>query len=113
MQIVTKGWGFEKIIVNKKEYCGKILYFYKNKKFSWHYHKLKDETFFLYKGRVLLKYGIDKDINKATDLILKEGECFYIEPYLLHQIIALEDSEIIEFSTEHFDDDSYRIIKGD
>jgi hypothetical protein len=26
---------------------------------------------------------------------------------------ALEDSELFEFSTEHFETDSYRLIKGD
>jgi len=28
-------------------------------------------------------------------------------------MIALEDSELFEFSTQHFDEDSHRIIKGD
>jgi len=26
---------------------------------------------------------------------------------------ALEDTELFEFSTQHFDEDSYRIINGD
>ena len=39
--IVKKGWGYENIIVNNDEYCGKILHFYKDKKFSMHYHLLK------------------------------------------------------------------------
>lgn len=30
-----------------------------------------------------------------------------------HQIQALEDSVIVEFSTHHEDEDSYRIQKGD
>lgn len=42
-----KGWGFENWIVNKPEYCGKLLYFREGKMCSWHYHKLKDETFLL------------------------------------------------------------------
>ena len=29
-----------------------------------------------------------------------------------HQLIALEDSEVFEVSTKHYDDDSYRIKKG-
>ena len=37
---VPKGWGYEHWIVNKKEYCGKILFFKKGKRCSWHYHKL-------------------------------------------------------------------------
>ena len=28
MEIVKKGWGYEKIIVNKPEYCGKILLYF-------------------------------------------------------------------------------------
>jgi len=28
-------------------------------------------------------------------------------------ILALEESEIYEFSTQHFESDSYRLIKGD
>ena len=34
-------------------------------------------------------------------------------PLTEDQIIALEDTEIFEFSTQHFDEDSYRILKGD
>jgi hypothetical protein len=28
-------------------------------------------------------------------------------------MLALEDSELYEFSTEHFESDSYRLMKGD
>jgi quercetin dioxygenase-like cupin family protein len=30
-----------------------------------------------------------------------------------HQLIALEDSEVFEVSTKHYDEDSFRIHKGD
>jgi hypothetical protein len=30
-----------------------------------------------------------------------------------HQMLALEDTELFEFSTEHFDEDSHRVIPGD
>jgi hypothetical protein len=36
-----------------------------------------------------------------------------IHPGLVHQMQALEDAELYEFSTEHFDSDSHRIAKGD
>ena len=43
-----------------------------------------------------------------------EGDCITIERGMPHQLIALEDgSEIFEVSTQHFDEDSYRIRKGD
>jgi quercetin dioxygenase-like cupin family protein len=110
---VDKGWGYEKWIVNKEEYCGKLLYFEKGKRCSWHYHKVKDEVFYLQSGRMTVRYGEDDDITKCEELELVPGMNFHINIGLRHQMIALEDSELFEFSTEHFDKDSYRITKGD
>lgn len=111
--IYPKGWGYEKWIVNKPEYCGKLLYFYKNKKCSWHYHKLKDETFYVGSGSIKLFYGYDDDINNSKKITLIRGDKFHVPIGLRHQMLALEDTELYEFSTEHFEDDSYRVIKGD
>ena len=47
IKLVPKGWGYEKWIVNSPLYCGKILWFCKDKKCSWHYHKKKDEVFYI------------------------------------------------------------------
>jgi len=110
---VDKGWGYEKWIVNKEEYCGKLLFFNKGKRCSWHFHKLKDEVFYLQSGKMLVKYGYDEDISVAKELILEPGMNFHIDRGLKHQMVALEDSELYEFSTQHFDEDSYRIKKGD
>ena len=110
---VEKGWGYEKWIVNKKEYCGKLLFFHQGKRCSWHYHKLKDEVFYLQSGELIVKFSDQNDIEKAEELILKPGDNFYVYPGLRHQMIALEPSQLFEFSTEHFDSDSYRVIKGD
>lgn len=111
--IYPKGWGYEKWIVNKPEYCGKLLYFYKGKKCSWHYHKLKDETFYIGSGSIKLYFGETDDINESNYVLLSKGEKFHIPVGLRHQMLALEDTELYEFSTEHFEEDSYRIIKGD
>ena len=113
IKFVKKGWGHEKWIINKKEYCGKLLYFDIGKRCSWHYHVLKDEVFFLQSGKMVVYYSEEDDITAAEQLVLKPGDNFYVYPGLRHQMVALEDSELFEFSTEHFDSDSYRIIKGD
>lgn len=113
LHIASKGWGFEKWIVNNEKYCGKILYIIKDRKCSWHYHKLKDETFYVQSGAIKLLYGIDDKIEKASEIILKRGCHFHIPIGLRHRMIALEDTELFEFSTQHFDSDSYRIEKGD
>ena len=113
IKFVPKGWGFEKWIVNCEEYCGKLLYFVKGKKCSWHYHIKKDEVFYIQSGKILLKYSNSDDIEKATELVLERGDRFHVPRYLRHQMYALEDTELFEFSTQHFDEDSHRVIKGD
>ena len=113
IKFVPKGWGFEKWIVNNREYCGKLLYFVKGKKCSWHYHVLKDETFYIQSGKIILRYGDDDSIDTASKTVLRKGDHFHIYKGLRHQMYALEDTELFEFSTQHFEEDSYRIIKGD
>ena len=113
MKFVKKGWGYERWIVNKEEYCGKLLFFNKGKRCSWHYHKIKDEVFYLQSGKMIVKFSEEEDTQQAEEILLDPGQNFYIYPGLRHRMIALEDSELFEFSTQHFDSDSYRVIKGD
>ena len=111
--IHLKGWGYEKWIVNSDKYCGKLLYFHEGKRCSWHYHKIKDETFYLQDGKILLKYSDDDDIKKAKEIVLNRGDKFHIYRGLRHQMYALEDTDLFEFSTQHFEHDSNRVIAGD
>lgn len=113
IKFVKKGWGYEKWIINKSEYCGKLLFFKAGLKCSWHHHKIKDEVFYLQSGRMIVRYSDQDDLQKAEEIMLEPGMNFYIYPGLRHQMEAVEDSELYEFSTEHFEEDSYRIIKGD
>jgi quercetin dioxygenase-like cupin family protein len=112
-KLVPKGWGYELWITNNHNYCGKLLKIIKGKKLSWHYHVVKDEVMFCQSGRVKITYGWGNDINLASVIFLEKGESFHIPRNLVHRIEAMEDSEIFEFSTQHFDEDSYRVEKGD
>ena len=107
----AKGWGYELWIHNCPEYCGKLLFFDKGKKCSLHFHKKKLETFYLQSGKMLLTYG--NSLNDMQERLLTPGDSFEIPRGLIHQMFALEDSELFEFSTQHFDEDSHRIEKGD
>ncbi len=113
MKHVDKGWGYERWIINKPEYCGKLLFFEQGKRCSWHYHEEKDEVFYLQSGQLLVKYAEHDNVNEAEEIILNPGDNFYIFTGLRHQMIALKDSELFEFSTQHFDEDSVRVEKGD
>lgn len=111
--IVTKGWGCEDWIWNDKEFCGKRLFFDKDKKCSFHKHIIKRETLLVQYGQIIMRYGWDKNIDYATDIQLFAGDAFYIPRNLYHQMIAVEDSLIFEVSTHHEDSDSIRSVKGD
>jgi len=110
---VEKGWGHELWIANSAKYCGKLLYFNADTRCSFHYHKLKDETFYLQSGSVMVALSGYDLIEQATWRVMSPGDSLHIPIGIRHQIVALDDSELFEFSTEHFDSDSYRIVKGD
>ena len=113
-KFVSKGWGWESWLANTPEYCGKILYVHKSKKCSYHLHKLKDETFFILEGLIKLLYSESSDkLEEAKEIILEPGYSFRVPRLMRHQFIGLENSRIIEVSTHHDDEDSYRMVKGD
>src|SRR5580698_3276594 len=103
VRIVPKGWGREVWIANGDLYCGKILEINKGKRLSLHYHKIKSESFYLRAGRLIIRV---KESPEA-------GQCMDIPIGLVHQMEALEDAELYEFSTQHFESDSHRLVKGD
>lgn len=110
-EIHTKGWGEEVWIANHEKYCGKILRFNSGAEFSMHYHMLKHETFYVLKGRLELR-GYDLSDATKHESIITQGDIIVIPAGNPHKLIALEESEIIEISTQHFESDSYRIQPG-
>ena len=110
MQEVEKVWGKEIVIVNR-EYCGKILKLKKGFRCSLHYHKKKDETFYILTGKVLIEI-VGNFGAPDTEHVMLPGGSINIAPYIQHRFTGLEDSEIIEFSTHHEDSDSYRLTKS-
>ena len=109
---VPKGWGEELIIENNEMYCGKLLIFKEGCRFSMHYHLIKDETWYVDKGEFIYRW-IDTDTAEINEQKLKVGDVVRQRVGQPHQIIALTDGTIFEVSTQHFDEDSYRVIKGD
>jgi quercetin dioxygenase-like cupin family protein len=136
-RFVSKGWGHERWVVNGPLYCGKLLFVAKGRKCSWHFHKEKDETFHLLSGEVRLSfmYGcdyehwrgqytpVDIDVvnpnleanvrTHAGHRTLRAGDTFHVPAGMVHQFEGVFDSTILEVSTTHKDEDSYRLIKGD
>ena len=109
---VDKAWGYELWVHNDEDYCGKLLVFSKQgNKFSMHYHLKKKETWYVQDGEFEFHW-IDVEIAERKQKIIKEGDSVLIQRGLPHQLIALKDNSIVfEVSTEHFDEDSYRIYR--
>ena len=109
---VPKGWGEEIIIENNEMYCGKLLIFKKGCKFSMHYHLIKDETWYVDKGEFIYRW-IDTESAETIEQKLKPGDVVRQRVGQPHQLIALTDGTVFEVSTQHFDEDSYRVVRGD
>ena len=110
---VDKTWGYELWIHNEPDYCGKLLVFNNvGDKFSMHYHMIKKETWYIQQGSFQFSW-IDVENGKLDTKTIKKGDTVLIERGLPHQLIALEDNSIVfEVSTQHFDEDSYRIYRN-
>jgi|TARA_B110000977_G_scaffold4623_1_gene6606 quercetin dioxygenase-like cupin family protein len=111
---VEKGWGYELIWATTDDYCGKIMFFNKeDMKTSMHFHKEKDETWFVNSGKFKVRY-IDTKDSMLYEKELNEGDVWHNPPLMPHQLVALADeSSITEVSTADSVEDNYRIGPGD
>ena len=110
--IVEKKWGQEFIFATNEKYCGKLLMFNKDSKFSMHFHSEKDETWFVLSGRFLVKY-IDTTNATVHEQELNQHDVWRNMPLFPHQVVCLEEGIIIEVSTPDSVEDNYRVVPGD
>ena len=101
-EIKLKPWGREIWFAKTKNYAGKILEVKKGKRLSLQFHDKKEETQFLFSGKVLLTIGKTKD--NLREKVLLPGDVVDIKPGVIHRIKAIEDSIIFEVSTPELDD---------
>lgn len=109
---VEKGWGHEFIFATNDKYCGKLLKFNKDAKFSMHFHSVKDETWYVLDGK--FKVIVINTANATqTEYTLTSGDTWHNPPLLPHQVICIEEGTLIEVSTPDSVEDNYRVAKGD
>lgn len=103
MQIkrVEKPWGHEIWWAHSEHYVGKILHVKKGHRLSLQYHVEKDETIYLQSGSIVLLVGEEGVLEERR---MEPGEAQRIRPGIVHRMIALEDSDILEVSTPQVDD---------
>lgn len=100
-----KVWGKEIWVVNTDLYCMKYLVLNKKGRCSYHYHRIKDETFVIVSGKVLME-------TENNEFIMNPGDKIHITKTMLHRFTGLKDSVIIEVSTHHQENDSFRTIES-
>ncbi len=107
---VDKSWGHEVWIENNDEYCGKELHFDRaHGATSIHFHVLKRETMYCVVGSFRI-HCVDHQNGEMYAVDLEPGESLEIPRLVAHSIESLEDNSLLlEFSTRHYDEDSYRV----
>ena len=103
IKIKPKPWGKEIWWADTLKYAGKILEVKKGERLSLQYHRFKEETQYLFSGKVKMVYG--KDAKKLRSKIIKPGAVFHIPPGLIHRVEGIAAKSIIfEVSTPHLND---------
>jgi mannose-6-phosphate isomerase-like protein (cupin superfamily) len=99
---IEKPWGYEEIWAETPDYVGKVLVVHKGRRLSLQYHRLKEETLYLERGRVLCTTGDDD--THLEDQVLEPGQVIHLPPGRRHRFEALEDARLFEVSTPQLDD---------
>ena len=98
---IEKPWGYELHWAKTDRYVGKILHVTAGHALSLQYHNIKDETIYLYSGR--LRFEI-REGDKLLSREMQPGDRVHITPRTVHRMTAIEDSDILEVSTPELDD---------
>lgn len=109
---VEKGWGHELIWASNDKYCGKLLKFNTDSKFSMHFHAEKDETWHVLSGEFIVKWIDTRDASENQQH-LKPGDTWRNMPLVPHQVVCISEGIIVEVSTPDSVADNYRVAKGD
>jgi quercetin dioxygenase-like cupin family protein len=109
---VEKGWGHELIWATNDKYCGKMMAFKTGARFSMHFHKDKDETWYVLSGKFVVKW-IDTTNAQQNEKVLVEGDTWHNPPCMPHQLVCLEQGTVVEVSTPDSVEDNYRVQPGD
>ncbi|MDE3154791.1 MAG: cupin [Acidobacteriota bacterium] len=99
---VEKPWGYELHWAKTDRYVGKLIHVNAGQALSLQYHNRKDETIFLWAGRMLFEIA-----EQGGPLVQREmapGERVHITPGTVHRMTAIDDCDVFEVSTPELDD---------
>jgi mannose-6-phosphate isomerase len=98
---VDKPWGYELWWARTERYVGKILHITAGHALSLQYHNVKEETIYVYSGRLMF------EIQEGERLVGREmlpGDRIHVTPATVHRMTAIEDCDLFEVSTPEVED---------
>ena len=98
---IEKPWGYELHWAKTDQYVGKVLHVIAGQALSLQYHNRKDETIYLYAGKML--FEIERN-GKLTKQVMQPGDSVHVTPKTVHRMTAIEDCDVLEVSTPEIDD---------
>jgi mannose-6-phosphate isomerase-like protein (cupin superfamily) len=99
---VDKPWGWELVWAEAEDYVGKLLFVRAGESLSLQYHEVKDESWLVQEGRASLELGeVDGELEAFE---LEPGDAYRFRPRTVHRVTAIEDTLVIEVSTNHLTD---------
>jgi quercetin dioxygenase-like cupin family protein len=98
---VEKPWGYELHWAKTDRYVGKLIHVAKGHALSLQYHNLKDETIYLWAGKLLFEIEVD---GRLVSREMLPGEAVHVTPKTVHRMTAIEESDIFEVSTPELHD---------
>ena len=98
---VEKPWGYELHWAKTDRYVGKVIHINAGHALSLQYHNRKDETIFLWAGKLLFEIKEGEELKKYE---VTPGQPFHVTPGTVHRMTAIEDCDVFEVSTPELDD---------
>ncbi len=109
---VEKAWGYEIWFANNELYCGKEIVCRDgiwSSEGKYHYHPIKDETFWVIDGELLLDI-VGEDGVSRTKMLGPLSKSIRIKPGIKHRFRSVGGyCKFIEVSTTHREEDSIRV----
>lgn len=97
-----KPWGYELLYALTPKYAGKVIFVKKGHRLSLQYHEKKDESMYIYQGKVLME--VEDADGKLRSMEMEPGKIIHIPPKTRHRLEAIEDATFLEVSTPELDD---------
>jgi len=99
---VEKPWGWELVWAEAETYVGKLLFVRAGQALSLQYHEVKDEAWLVQEGRANLELG---EVGGELETFeIAPGDAYRFRPRTVHRVTAVEDTLVIEVSTNHLTD---------